>query len=175
MANVLEATIGLLKSRHPNDITLRDISLESGHGPRLMIEWFGSKGGLLAAATTKMFADLASSGDLYVADVAIRPDVTNLFRIFTHMLVNHPDELTAMRPRTVSGLVESRLIENLGKTPEEAAYIARRVAVLILGLATFREFFEVSDDEAVRMFQDEFRATTGVLLPDTRDTAVDHQ
>ena len=171
--NVLEATVRLLKTHNPGEITLGDISLESGHGPRLMIEWFGSKGGLLAAAATKMFADLANSGDLYSADVAINPDVTNVFKIFNHMLVNHPDELAAIRPNTVTSMLETRIRENLGKSEEEAAYIVRRFSVLILGLAVFREFIGVADDEAVRMFQDEFRATTGVLLADNRSARSD--
>ena len=166
MANILEATFRLLQTRDPGDITLRDVARESGHGPRLIIEWFGGKGGLFAAVCEKIFSDLANSGELFYSDIALRPEVVTAFRVFNHMQVNHPEVVVAVRSGAVLEIVKKRLQESQGLSEVEALRIARRVSVLTVGLALFREFVGLSEDDAVQMYKDEFLASTGILLPD---------
>jgi AcrR family transcriptional regulator len=149
MSNILEATLRLLQSSDPGDITLRDVARESGHGPRLIIEWFGGKGGLFAAVCEKIFSDLANSGELFYSDIALRPEV-----------------VVAVRSGAVLEIVKKRLQESQGLSEVEALRIARRVSVLTVGLALFREFVGLSEDDAVQMYKDEFLASTGILLPD---------
>ena len=166
MANILEATFRLLQTRDPGDITLRDVARESGHGPRLIIEWFGGKGGLYAAVCEKTFSDLATSGELFYSDIALRPEVVTAFRVFNHMQVNHPEVVIAVRSGAVLDIVKKRLQESQGLSEEEALRIARRISVLTVGLALFREFVGLSEDDAVQMYKDEFLTSTGILLPD---------
>lgn len=166
MTNIIQATLRLLESNDPGDITLRDVARESGHGPRLIIEWFGGKGGLFAAVCEKIFADLASSGELFYSDVALRPEVVTAFRVFNHMQVNHPEVVVAVRSGAVLETVKNRLQENQGRSADEALRIARRISVLTLGLALFREYVGLSEEDAVQMYKDEFLASTGILLPD---------
>jgi len=171
MANILEATFRLLQTRDPGDITLRDVARESGHGPRLIIEWFGGKGGLYAAVCEKIFSDLANSGELFYSDIALRPEVVTAFRVFNHMQVNHPEVVVAVRSGAVLDIVKKRLQESQGLSEEEALRIARRISVLTVGLALFREFVGLSEDDAVQMYKDEFLTSTGILLPDNPNRA----
>ncbi len=166
MSNILEATLRLLQSSDPGDITLRDVARESGHGPRLIIEWFGGKGGLFAAVCENIFSDLATSGELFYSDIALRPEVVTALRVFNHMQVNHPKEVVAVRSGAVLEIVKKRLQESQGLSEEEALRIARRISVLTVGLALFREFVGLSEDDAVQMYKDEFLTSTGILLPD---------
>jgi len=171
MTNIIEATLRLLQSNGPGDITLRDVARESGHGPRLIIEWFGGKGGLFAAVCEKIFSDLATSGELFYSDVALRPEVVMAFRVFNHMQVNHPEVVVAVRSGAVFETVKKRLRENQGMSEEEALRVARRISVLTVGLALFREFVGLSEDDAMQMYKDEFFTSSGILLPDNPNRA----
>lgn len=166
MKNVLEATLRLLETTNPKDVTLRDVARESGHGPRLIIEWFGGKGGLFAAAFEKVFSDITQSGELFLADVVVRPDVRVAFQIFNYMQLNHRDLVLSLRDGLVIQTVQERLVSNLGLSKEAASLTSRRIAVQVLGIALFRDYFDLTDDEAIAMIQDEFRSTTGVTLAD---------
>ena len=170
MANIVAATIRLLETKSPKDVTLRDVALESGHGPRLIIEWFGGKGGLYSAVFEKIFKDLTESGELFYADVAIRNETKIAFQVFNYMQINHPDVVESMRKDfLVARAVKERLQTVRGLSEKQADLTARRLAVLSLGVGLFREFVDLSDDEVVKMMQDEFKATTGFTFPDNPD------
>ena len=172
MKNVLEATLRLLETTNPKDVTLRDVARESGHGPRLIIEWFGGKGGLFAAVFEMVFRDITRSGELFYSDVAIRDDVRAAFQIFNYMQLNHRDLVLSLRDGAVFRTVQERLQSNLGLSEDKARLAARRLGVQVLGLSLFRDYFDLSDDEAIAMFKDEFRATTGVTLADNPNRLV---
>lgn len=74
MSNIIAATIRLLEVKGPHEVTLRDVAKESGHGHRLISEWFGGKGGLYAAVVTKTFENLVNTGELFYSDIAVRPE-----------------------------------------------------------------------------------------------------
>jgi hypothetical protein len=74
--------------------------------------------------------------------------------------------VVAVRSGAVLEIVKKRLQESQGLSEVEALRIARRVSVLTVGLALFREFVGLSEDDAVQMYKDEFLASTGILLPD---------
>ena len=182
MTNIISATLQLLKTHSPQDITLRDVAAVSGHAPRLIIEWFGGKGGLYAAVFTEIFTDLIESGELFAADVPTRKDVKIAFQLFNYMLLHHPDFVEEARSSLVMDVVMNQIVNVLGKTPEEAAVATRRLVVATLGIAIFQEFFGMSDDEAIKMVQDEFKSTTGMNMPahpvavnDLADPARDRQ
>lgn len=165
MANIIAATLRLLESHPPQDITLRDVATESGHGHRLIVEWFGGKGGLFAAVIVEIFQRLTTTGELFYADVPIRPDVRRAFQVFNYMHMHHPDFVDTVRDRFVLGTLQERLRTNLGLPEGQARRVAERLAVLALGIANFRDLFDMSDDEFVQLMQDEFKTTTGFDLP----------
>jgi AcrR family transcriptional regulator len=166
MKNVLDATLRLLETHSPKDVTLRDVARESGHGPRLIIEWFGGKGGLYGAVFMKVFNDIIESGDLFFADFGIRRDVGIAFHVLNYMQLNHRDEVLALRDELLIKAASERMQRNLGLPPDTALLVARRVTVVALGVGLFREYAGLSDDEAVTLTQDVFRISTGVEFPD---------
>lgn len=166
MANIVSATIRLLETRTPQDVTLRDVAHESGHGHRLIVKWFGGKGGLFAAVVNETFEKLSASGELFYADLPLRRDVRIVFQVFNYMQIHHPEFVRQARTRLPLSTAEQRLTTNLGIPPERARIVIHRLSLQLLGIALFREFFELSDDEVIRMMQDEFRTTTGFELAD---------
>ena len=166
MSNIVAATIRLLEERGPADITLRDVAEESGHGHRLIVEWFGGKGGLFDAVFRKIFGDLMQSGSLFYADVPIRIEVRRAFELFNYMHVHHRDFIESTRDEFVVKAMKDRLQSGLGLGEEKASLVANRLSVLVLGVALFRDYFALTDDEIVKMMQDEFKASSGFDLAD---------
>ena len=167
MGNIVAATIRLLETQRPQDITLRDVARESGHGHRLIVEWFGGKGGLFAAVFREIFAGLVETGELFNAGVVTRTDVRTAFQIFNYMQIHHPDFVMDARDDIVRTNVKERLMETLNMTPADAEIATSRIALVALGVSLFREFFDLSDDEVVRLMQDTLRTTTGLNPPDS--------
>jgi AcrR family transcriptional regulator len=165
MANIVAATIRLLQTKSPQDLTLKDIAEESGHGNRLIVEWFGGKGGLFVAVFQEIFQNLLETGDLFAADVPVRHEVRGAFRLFNYMFTNHPEVIASNREGLVFAGALERLQSRAALSEEEATRILRRLTVLILGISLFGELFQLEDDEAIRMMQDEFRLSAGYELP----------
>lgn len=170
MANIVAATVRLLETHNPQDITLRDVAQESGHGHRLIVEWFGGKGGLFAAVFNEIFQGLTESGGLFSADVPTRPEVRTAFKLFNFMQMHHREFVESVRSRVVVDTVCNRIRTVLGLSEERADLVARRIAVLSIGIALFGDFFELTEEEAILLMQDEFRTMTGLTLPAHRPT-----
>jgi AcrR family transcriptional regulator len=166
MENIVAATIRLLGERGPADITLRDVARESGHGHRLIVEWFGGKGGLFDAVFRKIFDDLMQTGTLFYADVPLRIEVRRAFELFNYMHVHHRDFIESTRDEFVIKAMRERMQSGLGLAEDKATLVANRLSILVLGIALFRDYFSLSDDEVVRMMQDEFRVSSGFELAD---------
>lgn len=166
MANIIAATIRLLATTSPADITLRDIARESGHGHRLIVEWFGGKGGLFAAVVAKIFQDLASTGDLFYSDIATRPEVRSAVRVFNYMQVLHPEFVEQGRTTFVFDVLRERLVNLRGITPEQATIAVRRILAHTMGLAIIADFHHLSDEDVIRMTKAEVRDSMGFDLPD---------
>ena len=164
MANIVQATIRLLETSHPQDITLRDVARESGHGHRLIVEWFGGKGGLFAAVFDETFRRLLDTGDLFYADVPTRDEVKTAFRIFNYMHLHYPEYVADVRDLSVMAAVRERLTSALGIPKDTALLATQRLSALTIGLALFQDFVGLSDDDVIRMMQDEFRASTNSTL-----------
>lgn len=169
MTNIVSATIRLLETRSPQDITLREVAEASGHGHRLIVEWFGSKGDLFTAVFNQVFEDLVSEGLFFYADIPTRPEVRKVFQLFDYMRVQHPDFIKGVQSGRFVEVVKDRLKTNLGVPAEQASSAARRLSVLVIGISLFSELFDVSDEEAVAMMQNEFKASTGFDLSDNPD------
>ena len=165
MANIVAATIRLLETKSPQDLTLKDIAEESGHGNRLIVEWFGGKSGLYVAVFYAIFGNLLETGDLFAADVPVRPEVRGAFRLFNYMFANHPEVVALHREGFVFAGALERLQTRAGLSDDEATRVLRRFSVLMLGISLFGDFFRLDDEEAIRMVQDEFRTTAGFELP----------
>ena len=171
MANIVDATMRLLKTTSPADITLRDIARESGHGHRLIVEWFGGKGGLFAAVVTKVFEELAATGNLFYSDIATRPEVRAAVRMQNYMQVLHPEFIEQVRSNFVGEVLKERLRTLRGLSGEQADIAIRRILAHTMGLAIMAEFHNLPDDVVIQMTKAEIKASMGFDLPDNPDRA----
>lgn len=166
MKNVLEATLRLLGTTNPKDVTLRDVARESGHGPRLIIEWFGGKGGLFAAVCIRTFEDLATTGDLFYSDIATRPELRAVVRVFNYMQVNYPEFVAQVRTDFLHDIIVERLMAVRGFSKERASIAARRMLAHTMGLAIAAEFHGLPDDVVIQMTQAEAMSSMGFEFSD---------
>lgn len=166
MSNIVEATIQLLTTTTPAAITLRDIARASGHGHRLIVEWFGGKGGLFAAVVAKVFEELASSGDLFYSDIATRPEVRAAVQLQNYMQVLHPNIVEQTRTNLVGNILKERLQTLRGLTEEQADIAVRRIQAHTMGLAIMAEFHNLPDDVVIEMTKAEIKASMGFDVPD---------
>lgn len=165
-ANIIAATIALLETTPPQDLTIRDIASASGHHHRLIIEWFGSKGGLLHAVFEEVFRALIESGELFTGSVATRPEVRKVFGLFNYVQMHHPEFIFSMRSWLTLDAMEDRLKTVRNMSDEQARLVARQLAAHALGLALFASFLELSDDD-VRAIEQWERQALVDRLPDT--------
>lgn len=146
-ANIIAATIAMLDSVPPPDLTIRDIASASGHHHRLIIEWFGSKGGLLHAVYEDVFRKLIESGELFSGPIATRPEIRKVFQLFNYMHMHHPESVASMRSGLALDAMEDRLKTVRNLSDEQARLVARQLGVHALGLALFGSFLDLSDDD----------------------------
>ena len=147
MSKIVAATLDLLDAYGPQDLTIRQIARAAGHHHRLIIEWFGSKGGLFAAVFEEVFRDLISSGELFDGPVAARSEVKKAFGLFNYMQMHHREFFASANRGFVVEAVEQRFQETSGMTVEQARLAARRIATQVLGLSLFSEFFDLTPEE----------------------------
>ena len=165
MANIMAATFRLMESKGPQEITLRDVAAESGHGPRLIVRWFGGKGGLFEAIFMHVFADLNQAGEMFYADLPTRPEVRKVFRLLSYMQMHHPEYVEAARQGEILRTYTSRLETVLNLPREQADRVARRIITLVTGLALYSEMFGLTDDEVIEMVQNETKSLIGITPP----------
>lgn len=165
-ANIIAATIELLETKEPGDLTIRDIASASGHHHRLIIEWFGSKGGLLHAAFEEIFRGLIESGELFSGPVATRPEIRKVFRMLNYMQMHHPEFIFSMRSWLAVDAIAERLKTVRNLTDEQARLVARQLSAHTLGLGIFAAFLDLSDDD-VRAIEEWERRALLDRLPDT--------
>lgn len=158
MENIIAAASSLLEHENAGDITIRDIAKASGHHHRLIIEWFGNKGGLMYAVFEKIFTELIDSGELFTSTIALRPDVRKVFRLFNYMQMNHPDFVRSKRTLFAVNAIEKRLREVGGLSEEQARLAARQLSVHTLGLSLFGQIFDLTDDEIRAIEESEIQA-----------------
>lgn len=166
MANIVAATIRLLETTKPQDITLRDVARESGHGHRLIVEWFGGKGGLFAAVSNEVVEILLQTGAIFYSDLPLRPELRSALEIFNFMQLHHPEFVKEARTGIAVKTIEERLQIVAGLSEEAARAAANRLALQLLGIVLFKEYFPLSDDDVMQMMRDEFKASTGLDMPD---------
>lgn len=166
MSNIIAATIRLLEVKGPHEVTLRDVAKESGHGHRLISEWFGGKGGLYAAVVMKTFENLVSTGELFYSDIAVRPEVRAAVRVFNYMQMHHREFVEGARTTFLRDAFRARLMELRGLSEAEADLGTRRIFSLTMGLATFAQFQQLTDEEVIQMTKDEVKSSMGFDLSD---------
>ena len=157
MENIVKATIELLATRAPQDVTLRDVAEASGHHHRMIVEWFGGKGGLYNAVFNQIFQALIDTGELISLEIALRDDLRTALRLFDYIQMHHPEYIAEFRSGFVLNAVERRLVDVQGWSPTEASFLARRFAVQLIGLVLFRENAGISDEETVEIMRQEFQ------------------
>ena len=99
-ANVIAATLRLLDTTAPKDITLRDIARESGHGNRLIIEWFGGKAGSQYQFQKMLFSDLGSG--FGVKGLFKDPDIQESYKKYADIAMFEKQQLLARKKDVIA-------------------------------------------------------------------------
>lgn len=114
-----------------------------------------------------------SPGDISLRDVATEAghDVRLAIRVFNYMQMHHPEVVEQVRNYAALDLARQRLLTYRGLSEDQASLATRRLAVLMMGIAVFSEFVNLTDDEIIAMVQDELKTTIGATMPDNPNRA----
>jgi AcrR family transcriptional regulator len=100
--HMIDATIRLLQDRTPDQITVRDVALASGHHHRFVQAWFGGKVGLLRAAFDRLLEDAVRGIPTpFVAREGFTREVRTAASLMNWLMAADPGSLDPPRPRPI--------------------------------------------------------------------------
>jgi AcrR family transcriptional regulator len=124
--NMIEATVRLLRQRSPDQITVRDVALESGHHHRMVQAWFGGKVGLFRAAFDQMLQEAAGQIGGLTGEPLLSPDLRVTVTLMNWLVATEPGSLDGPRPTPIIDQVTEVYRESFGLDREVARLIALR-------------------------------------------------
>jgi len=151
MANIVAATLEILDTTPPQDVTIRQVAEKSGHHHRLIVEWFGGKHELFAVAFETIFRSLIESGELFDSGIASRTDVKKGFLLFNYGQMHDPEFTRRAQTGFVLGQMEKQIARQRNLSLDEARIAARQLAVHTVARSLFATFFGLSDDDLTRI------------------------
>jgi AcrR family transcriptional regulator len=151
MANIVAATLEILDTTPPQDVTIRQVAEKSGHHHRLIVEWFGGKNELFAIAFETIFRRLIETGELYGDRIASRADVKKGFLLFNYGQMHDPEFTRRARTGFVVSEMERHIASQRNLSPEQAKLAARQLAIYTLGRSLFAPFFDLTEDDLTKI------------------------
>lgn len=125
---MIEATVGLLRERSPDQITVRDVAEASGHHHRFVQAWFGGKVGLFRSAFDRMVEDGAGQIQFPVTpNDGFASDLRALTNLMNWLVATDPGSLDGPRPTPIIDQMIEGYREEFGFDRETARLMALRV------------------------------------------------
>ncbi|MCD9622798.1 TetR/AcrR family transcriptional regulator [Rhabdothermincola salaria] len=169
MANMVQATVGLLHEMGPDQITVRAISERAGHHHRFVSEWFGGKAGLYRAALESMLADMTRDLAPFAPDGAGIPgDIRIVVQVINWLTIIAPEMLDGPADGFLRQRIVTPFVEDLGLDPEVADLLARRVVAWVFGVVLFGDIIGIDDEAFAELRRLEVRMAL-LLAQDLRD------
>lgn len=138
---MLEATVELLRTRRPDEVTVRDVAAACGHGHRLVQAWFGGKVGLFREAFDRMIADTADrvqgpagSG---LEGPGLPPDLLALVGLMNWLVAASPGSLDAPRATPIIDRLVDIYRERYALDDEVARLMALRLVAGVIAVTLF--------------------------------------
>jgi AcrR family transcriptional regulator len=101
MDNMIEATVGLLRQRSPDQITVRDVAEASGHHHRFVQAWFGGKVGLFRAAFDRLTIEGAQRVGQQQTAGGFAPEIEMTTVLMNWLVATEPGSLDGPRPTPI--------------------------------------------------------------------------
>lgn len=144
---LMAAAADLLRNRHPDDVSVRDIGDQATIHHRFINEWFGGKVGLFRAVHESWAKDIAGIvASITLAGTISRSTFDSMQRqvLLVAWLIQNGSEfgtLEAAFPAITSG--RSTLIKNFGMSLEDADKTAHIIGAIILADFQMRPYVDV--------------------------------
>jgi AcrR family transcriptional regulator len=157
MAHMIEATIGLLKERRPEDITVRDVAEASGHHHRFVQAWFGGKVGLFRSVFDHMTHEAARKMRGPIAPhEGFVPGARVIAALMNWLMAADPGSLDGRPQMPIVDRLTDVYRNDFGLEPDVARLMALRVVLAAVGVLLF--------GGALGMEQDDVNALAGLEL-----------
>lgn len=147
---MLEATVGLLLEKSPDDITIREIGERAGHHHRFISGWFGSKAGLYLEALGELAAETAAKRPTSPGDEAMpftgiieSPELRAAIAMMDWLLRHDREAFLSHRPRIFEGTLRDIYVDRFGLDPATAALLTQRMIALGISAVLFPDLLEL--------------------------------
>ena len=149
---LIEATIDLARERPYGELSAREIARRADLNHGYVHMWFGSKAGLIDAATRHQTARLVEifAGSRLTPSVVLHPEVALVFQLLARLQAEPGGlELARQRPRPMSAMIAAQVKQGAGLSDEDAAMVAALSVAAAAGVATVGKALDFDVDRMV--------------------------
>ena len=136
---LIEATIELAREQPFGDLSAREIARRADLNHGYVHMWFGSKAGLIDAASQHQSRRLVEifAGSVLTPSVVLHPEVELVFRLLARLQTEPGGiELAQARQRPMADVIAAQLQRTSGLSAEEAAMVTALSVAAAAGVAT---------------------------------------
>lgn len=136
---LIEATIELAREQPFGDLSAREIARRADMNHGYVHMWFGSKAGLIDAASQHQSRRLVEifAGSVLTPSVVLHPEVELVFRLLARLQTEPGGiELAQARQRPMADVIAAQLQRTSGLSAEEAAMVTALSVAAAAGVAT---------------------------------------
>lgn len=155
-ANILGATVALLRERSPDELTIREIAQAAGHHHRFVSAWFGGKSGLYREALPVLVANVVAQDDQFLDDVMplalvlVSPDLRAAISLVGWLAQHDPEWFANEREPVMERALLTIYTTRFGLDPETAWLLVQRMMAMGLGVVVFPELLDTSREAMAR-------------------------
>lgn len=164
---LLAAAIELIREKPFSEVGVRDIAARADVNHGFVHTWFGSKNDLMKRAVGDLLEtigrkiDSAPAGENPIQ--LFDPDIQLLVRLILWLKLENVDISGQITDRRVLWAIANRYAETEGMTPEVARVAAQQAVAMGIAAIAFGDFIELTSNEALAAFLDQWRHITGLL------------
>jgi hypothetical protein len=146
---MIEATVQLLAKRTPDEITIRDIAVVSGHHHRFVQAWFGGKVGLFRDVHEHLNEKIAERLRPPISAEAFADDVRTTTSLMNWLIATDPESLSGPRPTPILDRITAIYHDTYGLEPATARLMAVRAVAGSIAASLFPGPLGLSSDDRV--------------------------
>lgn len=145
-ANVLAATIELIRELGPEKVTVRDIARRCGHNQRFVVEWFGSKVELFRRAYLVMVREIDVGDGSLVSRRSPRPELVTVVRLMNWLVASDPNVFAQAEERPLIDAMVTVYRDRFGLGERQAELMAQRIVAAVVATILFGDVLRMSPE-----------------------------
>ena len=170
--NIVDATISLLRTHSPDEITIRQIAEESGHHHRMVQAWFGGKILLFLAVHEQLNAEIAEGLAPPIGRVGITEKVRMTTMLMNWLIAADPSVFDGRADTPILDQLSSIYVANYGLAPRDARMMAIRAVAGSITVTLFPGPLGISEEDIAEQAAFEVRLVELLAAASSEDRDV---